>query len=53
MDKWLQDFAYPTTLDWWIFALTAAATTAVALATVSFQSIKAGLASPVNCLRSE
>ena len=53
MYKWLQDFAYPTTLDWWIFALTAAITTTIALATISFQSIKAGLANPVNSLRSE
>jgi putative ABC transport system permease protein len=53
MFKWLQDFAYQTPLDWWIFAITAAATTLAALATVSFQSIKASLANPVNSLRSE
>ena len=53
MYNWLQDFAYQTTLDWWIFAITAAATTGVALATVSFQSIKAGVANPVQSLRSE
>jgi putative ABC transport system permease protein len=53
MYSWLQDFAYRTALDWWIFALTAAATTLIALATVSFQSVKAGLANPVNSLHSE
>ncbi|HVU98419.1 MAG TPA: ABC transporter permease [Puia sp.] len=53
MYNWLQDFAYQTTLDWWIFGLTAVATTFVALATVSFQSVKAGLANPVQSLRSE
>lgn len=53
MYRWLQDFAYRTTLDWWIFGLTAAATTLVALATVSFQSVKAGLTNPINSLRSE
>lgn len=53
MFKWLQDFAYKTTLDWWIFAITAVATTSAALATVSFQSIKASLANPVNALHSE
>ena len=53
MYRWLQDFAYQTTLDWWIFGVTAAATTLVALATVSFQSVKAGLANPVTSLHSE
>jgi putative ABC transport system permease protein len=53
MYRWLQDFAYQTTLDWWIFGVTAAATTLVALATVSFQSVKAGLANPIDSLRSE
>ncbi len=53
MYTWLQDFAYQTTLDWWIFGLTAAMTTFVALATVSFQSVKAGLANPINSLRTE
>jgi len=53
MYTWLQDFAYQTTLDWWLFGLTAAATGFVALATVSFQSVKAGLANPVQSLRSE
>lgn len=53
MYTWLQDFAYRTTLDWWIFVVTAVASTLVALATVSFQSVKAGLANPINSLRSE
>jgi putative ABC transport system permease protein len=53
MYTWLQDFAYQTTLDWWIFGVTAIAISLVALATVSFQSLKAGLANPVKSLRSE
>jgi len=53
MDSWLQDFAYPTSIDWWLFAVTAAVTTFVALATVSFQSVKAGLSNPIKSLRSE
>jgi len=53
MYTWLQDFAYQTTLDWWIFGITAAVTSFVALATVSFQSVKAGLANPVESLRTE
>ncbi|MBS1528038.1 MAG: ABC transporter permease, partial [Bacteroidetes bacterium] len=53
MGKWLQDFAYPTDISWWIFGLSAGLTLIIALATVSFQSIKAALRNPVNSLRSE
>ena len=53
MKKWLQDFAYPTEVSWWIFGLAAAITLIMALATVSFQSVKAALMNPVKSLRSE
>jgi len=53
MDKWLQNFAYKTALSWWIFALAALIIFAIALVTVSFQSIKAAIANPVKSLRSE
>ncbi len=53
MDKWLQNFAYRTTLHWWIFVLSALIIFTIALATVSFQAIKAALANPVKSLRSE
>jgi putative ABC transport system permease protein len=53
MDKWLQNFAYRTPLSWWIFVLAAIITFAIALFTVSFQSVKAAVANPVKSLRSE
>ena len=53
MDKWLQNFAYKTALDWWIFGLAALITLGIALLTVSFQAIKAALANPVKSLRTE
>ena len=53
MNLWLQSFAYPTAINWWIFALAAAATTIIALLTVSFQSIKAAMSNPVNSLKTE
>ena len=53
MNKWLQDFAYPTAINWWIFGMATAITVIIALATVSFQSIKAALRNPVKSLRSE
>jgi putative ABC transport system permease protein len=53
MHRWLQDFAYRTELDWWVFALAGAIALAIALLTVSFQSIRAALMNPVKSLRSE
>jgi len=53
MNKWLQDFAYPTEINWWIFALAGGVTLIIALITVSFQAIKAAVANPVRSLRSE
>jgi ABC-type antimicrobial peptide transport system permease subunit len=51
--KWLQGFAYHTPVQWWIFALSGALIILIALATVSFQAIKAALINPVKSLRSE
>ncbi|GAB3704485.1 ABC transporter permease [Spirosoma flavus] len=53
MNQWLQDFAYRVNLDWWVFALAGLLAVIIALATVSFQSMKAALANPVKSLRSE
>ncbi|HEY5462179.1 MAG TPA: ABC transporter permease [Hanamia sp.] len=53
MKGWLQDFAYRTTIQWWMFALTGLSALLIALITVSFQAIKAAIANPVDSLRSE
>lgn len=53
MDKWLQDFAYKTTLSWWIFALAALLTFGIAFATVCIKAVKAAMANPVKSLRTE
>ena len=53
MDKWLQNFAYKTTLNWWIFVLAAALTFIIALFTVSIKAVKAAVANPVESLRTE
>ncbi|WKN41480.1 ABC transporter permease [Tunicatimonas pelagia] len=50
---WLQDFAYQAELGWWIFVLASGAALLIAIATISFQSIKAALANPVDSLRNE
>jgi len=53
MRMWLQDFAYQVQIQWWMFALAGGLAIAVAFFTVSFQSIKAAFANPVESLRSE
>ncbi|HEY8927963.1 MAG TPA: ABC transporter permease [Mucilaginibacter sp.] len=53
LHNWLQDFAYRTVISWWIFGLAGAAAIIVALATISFQAIKAAATNPVKSLRSE
>jgi putative ABC transport system permease protein len=53
MHNWLQSFAYRIEISWWIFALATVIALVIALATVSFQAIKAALANPVKSLRSE
>ena len=51
--SWLQDFAYRINITWWIFAFSGGIALVIALATVSFQAIKAATANPVEALRYE
>ncbi|MGZ3765655.1 MAG: ABC transporter permease [Mucilaginibacter sp.] len=54
MNKWfLQDFAYREDMHWWILLVAGIVAIFIAFVTISFQSIKAALANPVNSLRSE
>lgn len=53
MNKWLQDYIYRIHIHWSIFLLAAVIAMAIALATVSYQLIKAALVNPVKSLRSE
>lgn len=53
MDKWLANFAYKTSLSWWIFALAGGLALGIALLTVSIQSWKAATRNPVEALRYE
>nr|WP_321487731.1 ABC transporter permease [uncultured Draconibacterium sp.] len=53
MSKWLENFAYKTTLSWWIFALTGILALGIALLTVSWQSWRAATRNPVEALRYE
>ena len=53
MSRWLEEFAYRTELSWQVFVAAAVLASAIALVTVSAQSIKAALSNPVQSLRSE
>jgi putative ABC transport system permease protein len=51
--KWLQNYPYRISLNWWLFASAAILVIIIALVTVSFQAIKAAVANPVKSLRTE
>src|SRR6202012_5795980 len=51
--KWLHDYAYKIEIQWWIFVIAGIVSVLIAFFTVSFQSIKAAVANPVQSLRSE
>jgi putative ABC transport system permease protein len=53
MNKWLENFAYKTELNWWIFALAGFLALGIALLTVSWQSWRAATRNPVEALRYE
>lgn len=53
LNRWLNNFAYKTEMSPWIFAGAAIAALLVAWLTVSWQSLRAAWANPVESLRSE
>ncbi|HEY4062987.1 MAG TPA: ABC transporter permease [Puia sp.] len=53
MHQWLQNFAYRESMPWWIFVVAGVAATAIALLTVSLQTIRAAMANPTKSLRAE
>lgn len=53
MTRWLENFAYHTSLSIWLFVLGAGLTLAVSLITIAFQAVKAASANPVDSLKYE
>ncbi|KPL07069.1 hypothetical protein AMJ86_06065, partial [bacterium SM23_57] len=53
MNEWLQNFAYRTSIGWFTFFLSAFLAVMISLCSISFQSIKAAFANPVDSLRYE
>lgn len=52
-NQWLAQYDYRIEVSWWVFAVTGLAALLITLLTISYQSIKAALANPVDSLRSE
>ena len=53
MHKWLMNYSYRVGISWWIFASAGVLSVMIALATVSYQSVKAALMNPMKNLRTE
>lgn len=53
LQRWLENFAYRITLDFWLFFLSSCVTLFIAFVTVSYQVIKSSLSNPVESLRYE
>ena len=53
MDRWLREFAYRVSLQWWMFALSGLLAAGIALLTVGYQAIKAAVRNPIHSLRAE
>lgn len=53
LTQWLQKFEYRISISWWMVLMAGLATVLIAVATVSYQALRASLANPVKSLRSE
>jgi putative ABC transport system permease protein len=53
MYAWLQDFAYRTSISWWVFLMAGVLAALIAIVTVSFQTIRAAIMNPVKSLKNE
>ncbi len=53
MERWLQDFAYRIEVSPWLFAASSVAAVLIALATISYQAIRAARTDPADALRYE
>ena len=53
MNSWLKDFAYRININWLIFIAAGLSALVIALATISFQALKAAMASPIKAIRTQ
>jgi putative ABC transport system permease protein len=53
MHRWLENFAYKTSINFWTFITSAAIVVLVALVTINLYAVKAATANPVKSIRCE
>lgn len=53
LNQWLQNFAFHTSLSWWIFIAAGMSVMAVALLTLSWQTLRAARMNPIDSLKYE
>jgi ABC-type antimicrobial peptide transport system permease subunit len=53
MNNWLKDYEYRINIEWYYFVIAGFTAILMSFATISYQSIKAALANPVDSLRDE
>lgn len=53
MNQWLQNFAYRSGINWWIFIIAGFVSLLIALITISSQALRAAHSNPVEALRYE
>ena len=53
MNRWLENYAYKTTVSWWIFPIAAAVSVIIGFITVSYQSLRAAATNPAETLHYE
>jgi ABC-type antimicrobial peptide transport system permease subunit len=53
LHNWLNNFAYRTSMNWWVFAVSGAGMLVLALLILGFQIIRAATVNPVKSLRTE
>ena len=53
MSEWLKNYPYHVSIEWWVFIMAGVVALLIALATVSYQAVKAAVANPVKSLRTE
>ena len=53
MHRWLEDFAYRTSIPWWVFVAAGTIAAIIAFVTIAFQAVTAATSNPVKNLRTE
>ena len=51
LHDWLQNYVFRVSIGWWVFGLAAVLAVGLAVVTVGFHAVRAGLANPVKSLR--